>query len=492
MKNLSVIAVLGIVLLVAGCTGTSRPVTVDANEGLQIKEFLPDRSDIFSSETIILDMEVENVGGTAAENVVAKLFGGISGWTGDAAAEKTMGRGSSNALSAPSADRNIPGDFNRKSWNVKAPDLAQGLIQTYDLGMRVRYDYTTTSITSIDIISYDQFDLLRRQGSFVQDLTVTKNSYAPIKIALEGRAPMRPDSPGGGVEESLILTISNVGSGVPFRDTGSANDFPTQTSLGRITFLIETSKGNDVLRCDTGDGSLVNTGTVTLRRGVEEVRIPCILKIDATKISAGVPKETMSATITAGYSYAIDGVVPVKVTSMRDTVAGLPSTPPAGATTTVPGSATTTTIASPSELRFYIAARYFDDSSNNGIWGSGEALLNGLDNVQLRPPTCAVNTDSIRFSSTNTDITGNTENILYNLEHPTKNPASTCGSDVTYEMKITLRSGYEVGNINTPGGLGDQCKTGRKNDCVIQIQVSKLDAQEGKVYRIEIPVRRTS
>src|SRR3989338_5679884 len=345
MKNLSVIVVLGFVLLVAGCAGTSRPVTVSASDGLQIKEFSADRADIFSSETVVLDLEVENVGGTKAENVVAKLFGGISGWGGDATAEKTMGRGSGNALSAPTADQNIPGDFNRKTWTVKAPDLAQGLIQTYDLGMRVRYDYSTTSITQIDVISYDQFDLLRRQGSFTQGLTVTQNSNGPIKISLEGRAPMRPDSPGGSVEESLILTITNVGTGVTFRDTGTANDFPTQVSLGRVTFAIETSKGNDALKCDIGDGALVNTGTVTLRRGVEEVRIPCILRIDAGKVSAGVPKETMTATITAGYSYAIDGMAQVKVTSIRDTVAGLPGTPSGGATTTtVPGGTTTTTV----------------------------------------------------------------------------------------------------------------------------------------------------
>ncbi|MBI4014981.1 MAG: hypothetical protein HY365_03425 [Candidatus Aenigmarchaeota archaeon] len=307
---------MALLLLVAGCVSTQRPVKVSASDGLQINEFSADINDVFGKETVMLSLEVENVGGTISKFVSAKLFGGNSGWSGnDATAIKPLGAGTDNSLIPPLVETNKAGGFNRKLWSITAPDLPQGLTQNFDIGIRVRYDYTTTSVTPIDVISFDQFDQMRKKGTFEQGATATQNSNAPVKISLEAGSPITQQAAGASISETVILSFANVGSGVAFRDTATADDFPTQNSLGKVHFVITASKGTNTLQCDTGDGKLVSDGEVTLRRGFDTVKLPCTLTLDKNDLTAGVPKDTITATVTADYSYAIDSTASIKVTS---------------------------------------------------------------------------------------------------------------------------------------------------------------------------------
>jgi len=319
------------VILAAGCAGTSRPVIVSASDGLQINDFSADVTDVFSSELVRLNVEVENVGGTTAQNVNAVLFGSIKSWT---AVTPSGMQSVAPAMTPPLQGSGSPGDMSKRIWTMTAPYLPQGLSQDYPVGVRVGYDYTTTSITSFDVVSYDQFDLLRKKGEFVQVDTKSKNSNAPVKIELAGSSPMRPRvrcveaSAEDCISETMTLTLANVGSGVPFRK-GTDLGNPVSEDIGVVLIGIRTSSGK--LECDTGvkpDSAsdtvkIVSSGLdaqpdkkdLRLARGFGSVRIPCSFTMKAGEITSGVPKDTVTAEIVADYSYAIDGILNIKVTS---------------------------------------------------------------------------------------------------------------------------------------------------------------------------------
>ena len=341
MRNAGIV-LLAFMVFASGCVGTSRPVKVSASDGLQIDDFSADVNDVFSGETVRLSLEVENVGGTTARGVKAKLFGGASGW-GDGSVEKTVGRNNpsgTNVLDPPIIDTNIPGDFNKVVWSVKSPSLEQGLVQTYDMGVRVRYSYSTTSVTPIDVISYDEFDRQRKTNSFSPSPIQSKNSNAPIKVEVTGSAPLRAGGDAK-VSEPVTLTLTNVGDGIVFRRDDNA--YPASATLGKVSVNIASGTPSATLKCDLdGMGNFATSGEATMGRGLETARIPCTFEM--TGVQTGLPKETIQVSVTAQYSYTIDKIIPIKVTSNAGAPA-LPSGSGGGATTTtVSGGATTTTV----------------------------------------------------------------------------------------------------------------------------------------------------
>jgi len=319
MINGKLILSMALLLLVAGCVSTQRPVKVSASDGLQINEFSADINDVFGQEPVTLSLEVENVGGTTAKYIIAKLFGGNSGWGGNDASNtpKALGAGTDTSLIPPLIETNKAGGFSRKIWSITAPDLPQGLAQSFDIGVRIRYDYTTTSITPVDVISFAQFDQLRKKGTFEQGTTATQNSNAPVRISIEVSSPITQQAADTSISEPVTLSFVNVGSGIAFNDKTAANlDFPAQSTLGKVSFNIIVSKGT--LTCDNADGTSAQTsGIVTLRRGFDTVKLPCTLTLAANDLTVGVPKDTITVTVTTDYSYAIDGTASIKVTSKK-------------------------------------------------------------------------------------------------------------------------------------------------------------------------------
>lgn len=344
------------IILAAGCIGTTRPVKVSASDGLQINDFSADINDVYSGEQVRLNLEVENIGGTTARNVKTTLFGSVDIWNPQPMPD------SSNSLLAeqmkpPVIGSNTPGEFTRRIWTVTAPYLPEGLSESYSIGVRAGYDYTTTSVTPLDIITYDQFDLLRKQGGFAQTATFSQNSNAPIKIQLDALSPVRPrsqctSSVCPGIKETFTLTLVNIGSGVPFKFGTDIKDFNSD-NIGDVELHIKATKGS--LVCDTGatDGSggtiKISSSdpddaqkTLRLTRGFGSVKIPCTFSIPANELTAGVPKDSLTVQITAKYSYAIDKTIPIKVTSNGEAAPPPSAASAAAGGTTKPGSDATT------------------------------------------------------------------------------------------------------------------------------------------------------
>src|SRR3989338_6106681 len=60
------------VILIAGCTG--RQISVDSNNGISINRFAASPTEERSGGLVLFDLEIENVGGTTANNVKADLY----------------------------------------------------------------------------------------------------------------------------------------------------------------------------------------------------------------------------------------------------------------------------------------------------------------------------------------------------------------------------------------------------------------------------------
>ncbi|MBI4019643.1 MAG: hypothetical protein HY364_05350 [Candidatus Aenigmarchaeota archaeon] len=317
------------VILAAGCTASARPVTVSASDGLQINDFSADTTDVFSNEAVRLNLEVENIGGTTAQNINAVLFGSVRSWENVPSGAQKL----ADAMTPPLLGSGSPGDMSKRIWTMTAPYLPQGLSQDYPIGVRVGYDYTTTSITSFDVINYDQFDLLRKKGEFAQMDSVSGNSNAPVKVQLTASSPMRPrircaEDALNCISETVTLTLSNVGSGVPFKKGSNLED-PVSDDIGVVMLGIRSSGGH--LECDTGvkredseeTTKITSSGLdvmpekkeLKLTRGFGSVRIPCTFLMKGSEVTSGVPKDTITVEIVADYSYAIDKTLNVKVTS---------------------------------------------------------------------------------------------------------------------------------------------------------------------------------
>ena len=186
MKNILIILAVVSIIFVSGCIG-GREVTVDANNGLKVNEFSSDFGLIYDDEDTTLYLEVENVGGTTATNVMAQVYG-ISGWDKPLPADKIKTIGS---LEKPDVATNVPGEFSALQWIIDPPALPEGLRQVFKVSSRVRYDYYTNSISNIDVISRAQYNLLRRTGEMEQVPIESSNTYGPIKMTVDMLAPIK-------------------------------------------------------------------------------------------------------------------------------------------------------------------------------------------------------------------------------------------------------------------------------------------------------------
>lgn len=284
VKNFLLLILLIGVLFVAGCIrqgGEKREVA----PGVVIKSFAPDVQQIYSGDSVIFSLSVENTGEEDAYNVVAKLFGLGTDWT-PSSESKTIG-----FLSK--AQPNIPGGIGDVQWEVTSPS---GLTvdKTYSAMVRITYGYNTTAEGSIKIYSDSYLKGLKineseaiRKSSGIESFTVTK---APITISLLGA-----DQPfiyrQSGQEGSVTIQISNKGNGEPYRS--NAGDF-------EITVLNITI-GNSMCKDQTFPQVIKLP-----RTGVKSVS--CKFNLPNVAEYTTVPIK-----VRLGYNYYIDGSTSIKV-----------------------------------------------------------------------------------------------------------------------------------------------------------------------------------
>ncbi|MBI2971278.1 MAG: hypothetical protein HYY37_02565 [Candidatus Aenigmarchaeota archaeon] len=312
-----------VLVVVAGCTGP-RETKVDLNNGIIINAFSAFPPQARSGNTVLFDIDVENVGGTVAGNVEIELIGIQDRWR-DTTPKKepitdTQKKGPFN-LRPPSLDQNLPGDFITVQWELTTPRIAQGISPVLPVEARVKYNYNTSGYIDVFALTRKQLELRELANQPITSTIVEVNSPGPLKMTVPDRFKASPfiidtDDTATIQQQTLMIEFTNVGSGFPITD-GTA---------GKLTGLINiTGPGTTFDRCfgktlATSDTDIIGKKAVRLEssdilprvREDGKFRIPCIINI--TKSAwATQPEGRISLQFELFYSYFVSEEVAVQV-----------------------------------------------------------------------------------------------------------------------------------------------------------------------------------
>jgi hypothetical protein len=212
------------IVVIAGCVGGGREVKIDANNGLIFNDFSVDMDVVREDDgEFNLYMDVENVGEKTADNIRVDVYG--INWKVNGVPYEHMhfqqGYKNKIQLLPPETDivPNIPGQFHTFEWTVCVPDLPEGSHQTFPIIGRVEFDYASSAIATIPVLTRSEYSRRIRAGIHYPTETRSTNTRGPIHVTIDGEAPMIITSTRPGEEiTSYRITFSNVGDGVPITD----------------------------------------------------------------------------------------------------------------------------------------------------------------------------------------------------------------------------------------------------------------------------------
>jgi len=216
------IIALAAIVLVSGCVNQQQvQISGDVN-GILIKNVYvePPADQLLSGETIIISADIENVGSATAHNVIVELIG--ASWFGGTLYNYNNVRDDytglpGTSLTPPDPRYNTPGQVKPIEFRLPAPMIPEGQKASYDLILRVDYQYETSAVAQVKGYSRERYNTLLQQGKLSAITTasiptqVSKN--VPVTISIDG-----PDKISVGPlyeEYTYRLTFNNVGSNVP-------------------------------------------------------------------------------------------------------------------------------------------------------------------------------------------------------------------------------------------------------------------------------------
>jgi hypothetical protein len=283
------------VLFISACTQQQPRFE---NNGIKINQFAASRTDVRESQSVIFDLEIENVGSTTASNVVADLINARSVWRGDTSSK------SGGTMKPGSLKDNRPGDARTFSWTLTPPDLPEGVVAPLNVKARITYDYSSTQIIRVTAINIDQQEILENQGDIVVNpITIASDDFSPVKVSItRGSVPLVIDPTDPVNDVVYKLEIRNEGNGWPI--TGDRVGFVT----GRIS---ASGRGISLRDCASGTGDLNSAGATLRSDGTAP--LVCTLIVDKGIWSTGPQEDSFLITTELSYKYFVESGVTVTV-----------------------------------------------------------------------------------------------------------------------------------------------------------------------------------
>jgi len=216
-NTLAPLVLLLVVVLLSGCTAAEKKRGVAT--GVIIKEFRAEgMSEVYSGDSVIFTLTVENIGGADADSVIAKIFGLGTDWKAE---DPDTGQRDLGTLAKSEAEYDIPGGLVETTFQVKSPS-GLAVDSTYEAGMRISYNYDTTAHGTLKIYDYDYLKSVPDEAetimksSALDSFSVTK---APITVSLAGAARPLIYRSGGTNKGYITVQLSNVGQGYSYSST---------------------------------------------------------------------------------------------------------------------------------------------------------------------------------------------------------------------------------------------------------------------------------
>lgn len=309
------------VVLAVGCTNKS--ATQSATQGVTINSFTATDSQVRSGDTVLFDLEVENIGGTTARNVQVDLFGVEGQWmdTSGNFIQDTQTK-QLGTLKPPLVERNIPGDFKLSQWQLKTRDVAQGLNSNMQVEARVTYDYNTSGYLRVAALSYDEYRRLQINNQQPDFTAEAVNSQGPIhlEIAPQFMKPIIVDTTTG--EDSIVqpfrFEFVDVGDGFPITPE---SDGRIRGAGGKLSGTIQVFgpgvEFDDCLGVTSGTVVNLDDSEITVKiRDTKRVPIACSIKIDKN-VWGDRPTDTIQFEFNIFYRYYVPKDVTVSVLGGR-------------------------------------------------------------------------------------------------------------------------------------------------------------------------------
>jgi hypothetical protein len=280
VKKIGLALLLIAVIALSGCI-QNQPVKTDPNNGLVISSFSVDPTKVDKAGSVLVLMDLENLGGITAGNITLNLYG-VDDWTTGGAAITPI---TISDMRPPDPITDSPGDFQTKTIALTAPsNLPPGVQANYPITARVTFSYHTTGTISIPSYSKTLYKIMKDKGQTIDGSAKVENTYAPIQVALsKGSTPLVvDDTPTGpaSTDYGYLIEFVNVGDGWPIS---------TGASGGRVGVLRGTISvsglGVTLKECfgQTASGNSVTVSNFDMTTMRSSGRVPVACTVTLTK-----------------------------------------------------------------------------------------------------------------------------------------------------------------------------------------------------------------
>lgn len=274
---------------VSGCTqNDGATVETTQNTGVTIDRFSTFPSSVLGGSEVQLRIGVQNTGGADAEQVSMQLFNLPETWRGS---DKRISFGT---LAPPNPEDSIPSVPRERTVTLGAPDLERSIKIPYEVNGRLSYEYETTGVSQIELMSFDRFRQTERNR---EDVSV-ENTGGPIQLDIRTRSPIVFYSDDNSASR-LCVIVRNTGDGTAYLPSSSDD------GLDQVELSVKSSGEFGLEPVEDSVAQLVEG------RGVQCYRFTGLSEDDAS-IQTTVPVR-----ITASYGY-------YKEVSSEVTVTGKP------------------------------------------------------------------------------------------------------------------------------------------------------------------------
>lgn len=295
LKLLVLIIPIAGVMFVSGCT---TPGVGSSGPGLVVLNWEPDHSVVESYDDVQIRLKMQNHGGEEAYNVRAMLtvltFGGDEWVLRNGAPEVFV----ADYMVPPNPRYNTEGETQELIWYLNAPVLPEGITQTYSPGVRVFYDYLTTAVKPITVVSEDALRQLQDTGGSLPT-GPSQHSGGPLSVSVTTGKHIK-------VGDKLIrefpitIYIENTGGGIPYWGATQSMSYygiPEEEEYW-VNLAIQLPPGLEFATCQEYSGS---GSPVQLFKG-KSAEVTCKLAIP---VPPAVAQEG-TIKLNVEYSYAID------------------------------------------------------------------------------------------------------------------------------------------------------------------------------------------
>ena len=343
--------------------------------GVIIRAFEPDISEVKTGNDVNVRLQVENAGDFDAENVKAWIFNCGDFINCDAVRDF-------RTLSKADLKASLPGESKETFWKIKSDRLMsenERLVQ--DIGVKVEYNYDSSAVAEIPVVSQDRYRELERLGKLSSSRV--ESSLSPVSVKITA-----PSIVVGSEQFTVKIDLEKTSDGFV-------------EGCGGTTGCIDSVKIVPSSGIRKVDGGCADATNFNLWRS-GSASMTCVLKADATCGSECHP----TVKVTAKYRFVVE-----KTTSV--TVIGTGVAVPSGGGGVVPPVSAVPSIAlSPSSARVdeditVVGSGYKPDSDiqiyleggmliDNAVWIKEAEVVRKLDAVAVSPVTKdgGVRTDS--------------------------------------------------------------------------------------------------